>query len=101
MSQIVNFVVYICPMNYDWKNIDLKNACIFDLTDDIELIREVLCDDEIKLKDKNIYTSESHPNLIACEMHDFATRIKDQDLVNALEKVFAKEFAKERAMFDE
>jgi hypothetical protein len=88
-------------MNYDWKNMDLKNACIFDLTDDIKIIREVTCDDEIKLKNKNIYKSESHPNLIACEMHDFATRIKDQDLVNALEKVFAKVFAIERAMFNE
>lgn len=88
-------------MNYDWKNMDLKNACIFDLTDDIKIIREVTCDDEIKLKDKNIYKSESHPNLIACEMHDFATRIKDQDLVNALEKVFKAEYAEYEAMFNE
>jgi len=88
-------------MNYDWKNMDLKNACIFDLTDDIEMIRDVVCDDSFKIDDKELYLSESHPNLIACEMHDLATRINDIDLVNALEKVFAKEFAQERAMFDE
>ncbi|MBP1673378.1 MAG: hypothetical protein H6Q25_1193 [Bacteroidetes bacterium] len=88
-------------MNYDWKNMDLKNACIFDLTDDIELIRDIVCDDSINLEDKELYLSESHSILIACEMHDFATRINDQDLVNALEEVFSKEYAKERSMFDE
>lgn len=88
-------------MNFDWKNIDLKNACIFDLTDDIELIRDVICDETFTINDKESYLKESHPTLIACEMHDFATRIKDQDLVDALEKVFTKEYAEERAMFDE
>ena len=101
MSQIVNFVVYICLMNYDWKNIDLKNACIFDLTDNIKLIRKVVCDRTITLKDKDIYINEYSQIRIACDMLDFAERIKDQQLVNELEKIFKAEYAEYDAMFNE
>ena len=88
-------------MNFDWKNIDLKNACIFDLTDEIEVIREVLCDDEITLKDKDIYKSKLSQVNIACDMHTFAYEIKDLELVKELEKIFKAEFAQDSAIFNE
>jgi hypothetical protein len=88
-------------MNYDWKNMDLKNACIFDLTDDIKLIRKVVCDRTITLKDKDIYISEYSQIRIACDMCDFAERIKDQQLINELEKIFKAEYAEYDAMFNE
>ena len=94
-------MVYICPMNYDWKNIELKNACIFDLTDDIELIREVLCDDEITLKDKDTYKSEWSQMHIACDMHEFAEQIEDEKLIEELDKIFKSEYAENEAIFNE
>lgn len=88
-------------MNFDWKNIDLRNACIFDLTDDIELIRKVTCDRAITLKDKDAYKMEWDQMQHACEMHDFAERIKDQPLINKLEKIFKAEYARNEALFNE
>lgn len=88
-------------MNYDWKNIDLKNVCIFDLTDDMELIRDMLDNESITLKDKDIYKSKRSQIRIACDMFDFAERIKDQQLANELEKVFKAEYAEYDAMFNE
>lgn len=88
-------------MNFDWKNIDLKNACIFDLTDDIELIRDMLDNESITLKDKDIYKSKRSQIRIACDMHDFAERIKDQKLVNKLESIFEAEYREYEAMFNE
>jgi alanine dehydrogenase len=88
-------------MNYDWKNIDLKNACIFDLTDDIQVIREVLSDDEITLKDKDIYKSEWSHIRIACDMLTYAHEIADLELVKELEKVFKAEYDEHEAIFNE
>lgn len=88
-------------MNYDWEKIDLKNACIFDLTDDIELIRDMLDNESITLKDKVIYKSKRSQIRIACDMCDFAERIKDQQLVNELEKIFKAEYTEYDAMFNE
>lgn len=88
-------------MNYDWKNIDLKNACIFDLTDYIKLIRNMLDNESITLKNKDIYKSKSSQMRIACDMQDFAQQIKDQELVNELEKVFKAEYDEYEAMFNE
>lgn len=88
-------------MNYDWKNIDLKNACIFDLTDDIKLIRKVVCDRTITLKDKDIYKSEWSQLNIACDMHTFANEIGDLELVKELENVFETEYAENEAFFNE
>jgi len=88
-------------MNYDWKNIDLKNACIFDLTDDITIIRKVVCDKTITLKDKDIYKSEWSQLNIACNMHEFAEQINDQKLVKELEKIFKAEYAQNKAFFNE
>ena len=88
-------------MNFDWKKIDLKNACIFDLTNDIKIIRKVLCDDEIKLKDKNIYKSEWSQMRIACDMHTFAYETGNSELIKELEKVFKAEYAEDDAMFNE
>lgn len=88
-------------MNFDWKNIDLKNACIFDLTDDIELIRKIVCDRTITLKDKDIYKREWSRLIIACNMHEFAEHINDTDLINKLDIVFEAEYAKNNAFFNE
>jgi hypothetical protein len=88
-------------MNYDWKNMDLKNACIFDLTDDIAVIREVLDNDRITLKEKNIYKSKWSQIHIACDMHVFAEQINDQKLVKELEKIFKAEYAQNKATFNE
>ena len=88
-------------MNYDWKNMDLKNACIFDLTDDIKLIRKVVCDRTITLKDKDFYKKDWSQLNIACDMHEFAEQINDQKLVKKLEKIFKAEYAEYEAMFNE
>lgn len=88
-------------MNFDWKNIDLKNACIFDLTDDIELIRDMLDNEAITLKDKDIYKSKRSQMRIACDMLDFAERIKDHQLANNLESIFEVEYSEYEAMFNE
>jgi hypothetical protein len=88
-------------MNFDWKNIDLKNACIFDLTDDIAVIREVLYNDRITLKDKDIYKSKWSQTRIACDMHTYAHEIDDLELVKELEKVFETEYAEHELMFNE
>lgn len=88
-------------MNYDWKNIDLKNACIFDLTDDIEMIHVVICDDIYTLNEKEKYLKETNKIDIACSMHDYAFRINDSKLVNELEKVFKAEYDEFESFFNE
>ena len=88
-------------MNYDWKKLDLKNACIFDLTDDIAVIRVVLCDDEIKLKDKDIYKSDWSQMHIACDMHTFAYETGNSELIKELKKIFKAEFDENKAIFNE
>lgn len=88
-------------MNFDWKKIDLKNACIFDLTDDIKLIRKVVCDRTITLKDKDIYISEYSQMLIACDMHTFAYETGNSELIKELEIIFKAEFDENEAIFNE
>ena len=39
----------------DWKHIDLSKATIFDLTDDIALIRESLGDNDFTKEDTSVY----------------------------------------------
>lgn len=88
-------------MNFDWKNIDLRNASIFDLTDDLELIRECIADEDITMDDKEEYLKRWNTMYIACDMSVFADKIKDKALQKELERVFAKEYAEYEAIFDE
>lgn len=46
-------------MIFDWRNIeDLRKASIFDLTDDIEIIRECTCLPELTMADRERYERE-------------------------------------------
>ena len=52
--------LYFCGiMIYDWHNIkDLRKASIFNLTDDIEIIRECTCLPDLTMADRERYESE-------------------------------------------
>ena len=88
-------------MNFDWKNIDLKNACIFDLTDDIELIRDVVCDEYLTLKSRDSYLEFWPKDRIACHMQVFAHEINDKKLFERLENLFHDVYERHRSLIKE
>lgn len=89
-------------MNFDWKKLDLKNASIFDLTDDIELIRKCTCMRSITLNDKDEYLNNGGPlHYIPGDMDTFAIEVKDAELSAELRRIFAKEFKEIAALYNE
>ena len=89
-------------MNFDWRKLDLKKSCIFDLTDDIEMIRQCTADPCIELEDRDEYLSDGGPlHYIPCAMHTFACYSNDAELQAELEQLFEKEFAEFQSQFNE
>lgn len=89
-------------MNFDWRKLDLKKSCIFDLTDDIEMIRQCTCRRTITLEDREEYLSDGGSlHYIPCAMGDFAHYSGDKELEAELNRIFVKEFAEVDALFDE
>ena len=88
-------------MNFDWKNLDLRKTNIFDLTDDIELIRLSTADPCIELDDRDEYVRKNSTMHVACDMISYAYLMKDDELHAELEKIFAKEYAEFQAQFDD
>ena len=71
----------------DWKHIDLSKATIFDLTDDIALIRKAECrslDEEIL--DRLTYESKYSRLYIVSSMLSYAYIIDDKELCEAIKK---------------
>ena len=87
----MKFLYFCSVMNFDWKNLDLRKANIFDLTDDIELIRLSTADPCIELDDRDEYVREESLYYIACAMITFARLVNDDELHAELEKIFSKE----------
>lgn len=79
-------------MNFDWRELDLRKANIFDLTDDIELIHQCGCGLWIEsVDDRDEYVWKNSPYYIACDMISYAYLVKEDELHAELEKIFAKE----------
>lgn len=73
----------------DWRNIeDLTKASIFDLTDDIELIRECICLHSFEMKDQQNYINKMTESTRVSDFEAFAYETKDQEFANHLSIVF-------------
>lgn len=89
-------------MNFDWRKLDLKKSCIFDLTDDIDMIRQCTADPCIELEDRDEYLRDGGSlHYIPRAMHTFACYSQETELQEKLEQLFKKEFAEVQAQFDE
>lgn len=67
-------------MIYDWRNIkDLRKASIFDLTDDIEIIRECTCLPDLTMADKERFERDLDDAGRADDFEAFSHHIKDGD----------------------
>ena len=84
--------VFLRSMIYDWRNIkDWNEASIFDLTDDIELIRKCICDDSFEMKDKDDYMNGRYwmEGGREYDFERFAVETHDDELMEHLHVVFA------------
>lgn len=88
-------------MNFDWKNIDLKNASIFDLTDDLELIKICIFDGNFIIDDKKEYLKNLDDKERFESMSEFAYRTKDVELEQVVGKTFPEELKKFQAICNE
>ena len=76
-------------MIYDWHKIeDLKKASIFDLTDDIELIRECICLSSFEMKDRQEYIDEMTESTRISDFEAFCQETEDWDFLKHLHVVF-------------
>jgi len=76
-------------MIYDWRKIeDLTKASIFDLTDDIELIRECICLPSFEMKDRKEYIKEMTGNTRISDFEAFALETRDEEFAKHLKIVF-------------
>jgi len=67
-------------MIYDWRNIkDLRKASIFDLTDDIEIIRECTCLLDLTMADRERFERDLDDAGRADDFEAFSHHIKDGD----------------------
>lgn len=85
-------------MIYDWRNIeDLRKVSIFDLTDDIEIIRKCTClGDEISMDKREWYEKELDNGNFS-RVDDFeAFNVRalrgDEDFVQAIREAFPEEY---------
>ena len=82
-------------MNYDWHKIkDLTKASIFDLTDDIELIRKCICLSSFEMKDRQEYIDEMSENTRIDDFEAFAHETNDLDFLKHLHIVFKDQYDK-------
>lgn len=82
-------------MIYDWRNIkDLTKASIFDLTDDIELIRECICLPTFEMKDRKEYLDQLTESSRVSDFEAFAHETHDEDFVRHLKVVFSEYYEK-------
>lgn len=88
-------------MNFDWKNIDLKNASIFDLTDDLELIKKCILNNRFTWGDKEKYLKNLDNKNRYQSILDFSSFTSDDKLYNLVCKTFPKEHEENLAIFDE
>lgn len=88
-------------MNFDWRKLDLRKANIFDLTDDIEMIRQCTILRYLTLEDREEYVSDATLYEIAVAMRTFAQLVKDEDLLSELRSIFSNEYAKHDVIYDE
>ena len=76
-------------MIYDWRKIeDLTKASIFDLTDDIELIRECICLPSFEMKDRQEYINQMTESTRVGNYEAFAYETRDEEFVEHLKVVF-------------
>ena len=76
-------------MIYDWRKIeDLTKASIFDLTDDIELIRECICLPSFEMKDRQEYINHMTESIRVGNFETFAYETRDEEFVEHLKVVF-------------
>lgn len=74
-------------MTKDWKHIDLSSASIFDLTDDIQLIRKAEdCVDDEDTPDRSAYVAEYSRDHIVTSMLSYAEFTNDEPLYRAILK---------------
>jgi hypothetical protein len=82
-------------MIYDWRKIeDLTKASIFDLTDDIELIRECICLPSFEMEDRQKYIDKMTENTRVSDFEAFALETHDEEFVGQLKIVFKDYYEK-------
>lgn len=76
-------------MIYDWRKIeDLTKASIFDLTDDIELIRECICIPSFEMDSRKEYIDSLEEIDRINDFESFAQITGDEDFYKHLHLVF-------------
>lgn len=65
---------------------DLRNKTILDFTSDVEIIEELVGEPELFIKNLTEQTR-------AFSLIDYAEYIEDEEMIDAVEKEFAKEFS--------
>ena len=79
-------------MIYDWRKIeDLTKASIFDLTDDIELIRECIGFSFFEMKDQQDYIEQMTESMRVGNFEAFAYETRDEEFAEHL-KVVCKDY---------
>ena len=82
-------------MIYDWhKIIDLSKASIFDLTDDIELIRECIGLPSFEIIDRQNYIAQMTESIRVSDFEAFAYETRDDEFVKKLKVVFKNYYDK-------
>lgn len=76
-------------MIYNWRKIeDLTKASIFDLTDDVELIRKCICIPSFEMKDRQEYIDEMTISTRINDFESFAYETRDKEFVQHLNHIF-------------
>lgn len=78
-----------------WKNLDLRKASIFDLTDDPEIIKHFWVPDVLTptKEDYLKYTSNPDDRGVVLFLLEFTELTKDADLYEFIQKEFTEELA--------
>lgn len=80
--------------NFTYNGIDLRNATVFDLTDDKAFINRFLSPElGIKTKDDFLSMGENTPQSRAFSMMEYAEETKNDTLIKKLTAIYKEELA--------
>ena len=89
----------LIAMIYDWRKIeDLKKASIFDLTDDLALIRKCTCLPSLEMTDSKEYIAKMTESTRVGDFEAFAYETRDEELAEHLKMTFSEYYEKLRKL---
>lgn len=88
-------------MKKNWKDLDLKKSSIFDLTDDLDLIRKCIDDDGFVLENKKEYLLNLDDTGRFYSFNAFSILTDDNELEKYVNELFYNEFKKNKLLFNE